>query len=240
MSMPRLLLDAGNTRLKWAVVVDGTWQTHGAADYTALPEAVPLPMHAYVASVTHPENEERLRAWCGKLGIPVRWLGVEAAFGDLRNRYDHPEQLGVDRWMALIAIRQRTRGAALIVSAGTAVTIDALAADGDFLGGMIVPGCALMRTALKQGTARIEDIDGEVRDFPRKTADAVESGILAALAGAVRTQYARLGACASVRPRCFLTGGDAAYLLPHLAIAAEHVPNLVLEGIDCVAGKEAA
>ncbi len=243
MSLVRLLLDAGNSRLKWAVVADGRWQANGVTEYTDL---APLAAWhapqtcAYVASVANPENEERLRVWLETARIPVRWLVAEAAFDDVHNAYAPPEQLGVDRWMALLGARQRTRAPALVVSAGTALTVDALSAQGEFVGGLIVPGMALMRGALRQGTARVDAGEGTWRDFPRCTADAVETGITAALCGAIRLQQARLADQSNGVPHCFVTGGDAPRLLPHLGFAAEHVPGLVLEGIDRVVRKETA
>jgi type III pantothenate kinase len=115
------------------------------------------------------------------------------------------------------------------------MTVDALSAAGVFLGGVIVPGIRLMRQALQQGTARVEDTGGDWQAFPRTTADAVYSGIVAALCGAIAQQHARLAEAAGMAPRCLVTGGDAEQVLSHLKVPAEHVPALVLEGIDCVA-----
>lgn len=137
--------------------------------------------------------------------------------------------------MCLLGARARTPRATLVVSAGTAMTIDALSAAGEFLGGLILPGMALMRSALQQGTARAAAPDGSWQAFPRCTADAAYSGIIAALLGAIRAQYDRLATRSGEPPGCLITGGGAEVLLPYLAIAAEHVPMLVLEGVDRVA-----
>ena len=114
------------------------------------------------------------------------------------------------------------------------MTVDAVSTDGTFLGGLIVPGPALMREAIAQGTARVAAGNGCWQPFPSNSADAVQSGIIAALAGAVLVQHRQLAASAE-DVCCFLTGGGAAMLQPHLPVAAEWVPNLVLEGIDRVA-----
>ncbi len=242
MGKVRLLLDAGNTRLKWAAVVDGHWQAQGVTPYTDL---TPLAAwqatqtQVYVASVTQAENEACLRTWFDSAGMPVRWLTAEGVFGEVRNAYAVPGQLGVDRWMALIGVRQRSRETSLVVSAGTAMTVDALDAKGEFMGGLVLPGIGLMRAALQTGTARVAYVAGQWQDFPRCTGDAVETGITAALCGAILGQYGRLARATHDAPRCFITGGDAMQLLPHLELAAEHVSGLVLEGIDSVARKEA-
>lgn len=234
----RLLIDAGNSTLKWAVVDAGEWRAQGRSDYadwSGLKGELTAGTDCYIASVTGPAREQRLAALLDEAGIAPTWLRAEADFADLKNTYLNPQQLGVDRWMGLIAARQRTREPVLVVSVGTAMTVDALSADGVFLGGMIVPGVALMRQALQQGTAQIAESAGEWQAFPRNTADAVESGIVAALCGAIERQHARLAEAAGVTPRCVLTGGDAEMLLPHVDRPAERVPALVLEGVDCVA-----
>lgn len=235
---PRVLIDAGNTRVKWAIAVGGRWQAHGESAYNDLSgfaAHVGSAFACYIASVTSADREAELTHLLRRAGVQPTWLSSEASFGDLRNGYAEPEQLGVDRWMALIAARRRTLDPVLVVSVGTAMTVDALAGDGTFLGGLIVPGPTMMRHALQHGTARVGTASGSWQAFPRTTADAVQSGIVAALSGAVLQQYARLRAATPVPPRCLLSGGAMDMLRPHLDLDAESVPALVLEGIDCVA-----
>jgi len=239
MSRRRILVDAGNTSLKWAVVEDGHWHASGRSDYvdwSALTAHLTAGTACFIASVAGDQLEQQLAALLETAGISPTWLTAEAAFGDVKNTYLNPRQLGVDRWMGLLAARQRMSSeAVLVVSIGTAMTVDALSAEGVFLGGVIVPGVRLMRQALQQGTARVEVETGVWQAFPRSTADAVQSGIIAALCGAIAQQHARLAEIAGTTPRCLLTGGDAEKVLSHLRVPAEHVPVLVLEGIDRVA-----
>ena len=242
MNRLRLLIDAGNARLKWATVEDGQWREQGVADYD---DWRPLQAHlaadvdCFIASVAEPRREQQLERLLEAAGIVPTWLAAGAAFAGVTNGYVEPLQLGVDRWMGLIAARQRTSGPVLVVSVGTAMTADALAADGMFLGGLILPGVRLMRQALALGTACVGDAPGSWRVFPQKTGDAVQSGIVAALCGAIRQQYVHLAAASVTAPRCFVTGGDAETVLAHLAVPAQQIPALVLEGIDCVArGRE--
>lgn len=237
----QLLLDAGNSSVKWALVEAGAWLAQGRcayADLSALHAQLAPGTVCFVASVARGADADGLGGVLTAAGCRVNWLKAEARRGDLVNGYDVPGQLGVDRWMGLVAARCRTREAVLVVSAGTAMTVDALSADGTFLGGLIVPGMGLMRQALAQGTAGVSVEDGRYETFPRATAEAVHSGIVAALCGAVRTQHARLAAAAGSMPRCLVTGGDAARLLPFLDLPAEPVPALVLEGIAQVADVE--
>lgn len=241
MRTARVLIDAGNTRLKWVRVEDGRWGTQGSSDYRDWAEferALAGAPDCFVASVAGAAQVQVLAGVLAAAGARATWLAAAAAFGEVKNGYDKPQQLGVDRWMGLIAARARSREAVLVVSAGTALTADALAADGRFLGGVIVPGLALMRQALQRSTAGVAPPDGNVAAFPRTTDDAVESGLVAALCGAARQQYGYLAVQAGVAPHCLLSGGDAERIRPHLGLPAEIVPTLVLEGIERVAAKE--
>ena len=243
MSARRLLLDAGNTRLKWVVVEDGLWREQGSAGYSdlsVLSKKLVSGFDCTIASVAREQHENQINTLLAPSAITPRWLVAEAQFLDVKNTYVNPQQLGVDRWMGLIAARQRSQMATLVVSVGTAMTVDALSAGGVFLGGLIVPGLVMMQQSLRQGTARVAEVDGVWQTFPCTTADAVQSGIVAELCGAIQVQYARLAEIAGCVPRCLLTGGDAEKLLPHLALAAEHAPTLVLEGIDRVAKEDEA
>lgn len=238
-----VLLDAGNSSLKWAVVEAGQWRAQGRCSYEDLTEMqaqLAPAMSCFVASVAGTRDAERIGASLEAAGCRAIWLKAEARRGDLNNGYRDPEQLGVDRWMALVAARRRTREAVLVVSAGTAMTVDALSAAGEFLGGIIVPGAALMGQALAHGTAGVSVGPGQWQAFPRGTVDGVHSGIVAALCGAIRGQHTQLAALTGTSPRCLLTGGDAGLLLPHLDTPAEAVPALVLEGIEQVAREEVA
>lgn len=238
MNRLRLLIDAGNARLKWAVVEDGRWREEGVTGYDGwarLQAQLTGNADCFIASVASPVREQQLARLLEAAGIAPTWLAATAACAGVTNGYFDPMQLGVDRWMGLIAARQRTPDPVLVVSVGTAMTVDALAADGAFLGGLIVPGVQLMRQALAQGTACVGDTDGSWHAFPQKTGDAVQSGIVAALCGAIQQQYAHLARASVTAPRCFVTGGDAETVLPHLAVPAQQITALVLEGIDCVA-----
>jgi type III pantothenate kinase len=238
MSATRLLLDAGNTRLKWAMVEGEQWRGQGSASYSdlsALARVLTLGAVCYIASVARAQHEDRINSLLAPFAITPTWLVAEAGFLDVRNGYTQPQQLGVDRWMGLIAARRRTQQPTLVVSVGTAMTVDALAGDGMFLGGLIVPGVAMMRQALQHGTARVAKGSGTWQAFPHSTSDAVESGIVAALCGAIQMQHARLAEAVGMMPHCILTGGDAGKLLLHLEVAVEHAPVLVLEGRDRVA-----
>jgi type III pantothenate kinase len=243
MKTRRLLLDAGNTRLKWAVVENGAWCEQGHLAYTELSRLMQIVSAGdacFIASVVKRGHADQIGELMATVGVVPDWLKTEAQFQDVKNSYANPRQLGVDRWMGLIAARKRSRHPTLVVSVGTAMTVDALSAEGVFLGGLIVPGFELMQASLRQGTAGMVEEAGTWQAFPCCTADAVQSGLVAALCGAIQQQHTRLSEMAGMQAHCMMTGGGASALLPHLSLMVEQVPALVLEGIDIVSrGSEA-
>jgi type III pantothenate kinase len=163
--------------------------------------------------------------------VPVEFRAAARTL-DVVNGYDDPTSLGADRWAALVGARGLTPAPACIIDCGTAVTVDALAANGEFLGGAIFPGLALARAILAHGTAAVQPPPGsDASCLGRSTADAVAGGTLFALAGAiervVREQQVQLGGAA----RVLMTGGDAPLLAARIAQPVEHVPDLVLQGL---------
>ena len=145
----------------------------------------------------------------------------------VKNGYDTPQQLGADRWAALIGARALHAGPAVVVMAGTATTIDALDAQGLFRGGLILPGLALMRAALARNTADLPHAAGHYRAQPTNTDDAIVSGAIHATLGAIERIHATLGEDAL----CLLSGGAAQELAPQLDLPFRLIDNLVLEGL---------
>lgn len=237
-----LAIDAGNTRIKWGIH-DGAWLEQGAVTYAGLPEligrvqAYPALREAIVASVASPQIDAALQAIFNQDGIAAVWAKAQARACGVSNGYAHPAQLGSDRWAALVAAWHLKRAACVVVSAGTALTVDALSASGEFLGGLIVPGFAMMQQALVANTAGIASVDGGFRDFPVTTGDAVHTGALQAMAGAVAKMRMILEQREQASPHLLLAGGDAPRLQAALSGDGEIVDNLVLEGLVLIAGE---
>lgn len=237
--MTCLLLDAGNTRLKWAMQDGATQLAQGAVPYTALGEAslawqtLPKPQRVLGCNVAGPVVRGQLNALLAP--TPIDWLKSSASLAGINNLYAQPTQLGTDRFAALIGARQLARGDLIVAMAGTALTVDALTDDGDFLGGIIAPGFQLMRKALAKGTADLGLPDGEATPFPRSTGEAIVKGALAAMAGAIEIQRHTLEARRGQPASVLLSGGDATLLLPLLQPALKsrllQVDNLVLAGL---------
>jgi type III pantothenate kinase len=159
------------------------------------------------------------------------WIRAQEKQCGVTNLYLDPGQLGSDRWAALIGAWTREHGACLIVGAGTATTVDALSASGEFLGGLILPGLDMMREALAAGTARLSLDAGHDAEFPRNTADAIWNGCMAAQLGAIGRMRRVLSESAPI----LLSGGAARLLQPALNSPVNVVDNLVLEGLAQIA-----
>lgn len=233
-----LAVDVGNSRTKWGVFdASGTLQRYGAVDNQDLPQLEQDwrdfvgDLRVVASNVAGAAVAAQLQAACAVLALPLRWITASATACGVRNGYAQPQQLGTDRWAALVAAWNEYRVPCVVASAGTALTVDALSGDGEFLGGLIVPGLGLMRTALGGGTAGVGDASGCWRDFPASTADAVHSGAVAAMGGAVRHMLAVLEAREGRAPLCLLAGGDAHTLAEILDFPVLPAPHLVLHGL---------
>ncbi|MBI1174864.1 MAG: type III pantothenate kinase [Sideroxydans sp.] len=232
-----LLIDAGNSRIKWALAEGAAWLRQGAldsADATSLRQqfaALPVPDRILVSNVAGAAVAGQIRAACAEWGQPVEFIAAQAQQCGVRNAYDRPAQLGCDRWAALIAAWRQRHAACLVVHCGTATTVDALSASGEFLGGLILPGIMLMQQSLLVATAGLAATDGVWREFPRNTADAMASGAIAATCGAIRQQYGLLG---TPDASCLLSGGAADLIQPHLELPLVRVDNLVLRGLQII------
>ncbi len=232
-----LLIDAGNTRLKWAVVEETRWLDSGTAATEDIPALVAdwskwrTLAACYGVNVAGPACTAAVERGLAAIAVRPLWVQASACACGVSNAYLPPQSLGADRWAALIGARQHSREDCLVVSAGTALTVDALTRHGQFIGGMIVPGLRLMRQALASGTAGIGEQCGNAVDFPLNTQDAVQTGIISALAGAIESMAARFARRTGAAPCCLVTGGDAEMLRPYLSLKTALTPGLVLEGL---------
>lgn len=239
-----LCLDAGNSRLKWGIAHASGWHAQGALEWQRLAElgkelskvlaASPAqPRTALLASVADAEREAALQAILARHypELSLTRLAAAAAAAGVKNGYAQPETLGVDRWCALIGARRIETRPCLVVTAGTATTIDSMDGDGNFVGGLILPGLNMMQRALANGTARLPHAKGQYSDFPRDTAAAIVTGCLEAHVGAIERAFQRLPGAAC----CFLSGGAAPQLQALLNLPLRHAQGLVLEGMRALA-----
>jgi type III pantothenate kinase len=168
--------------------------------------------------------------------VEPRWVVPALQEAGVTNGYDHPSRLGADRWVAMIGARHHIlqRGnerPLIVVMVGTAVTVDALDAQGHFLGGLILPGHGIMLRALESGTAGLHVPTGDVRLFPTNTSDALTSGGTFAIAGACERMVQHLRSHTGMEPMCIMTGGAGWKMAPSMSIDFELVDNLIFDGL---------
>ncbi|MCC2634862.1 MAG: type pantothenate kinase [Ramlibacter sp.] len=235
-SMTFLAIDIGNTRLKWALypaAADGAQPIAGGAEFLenidkladgewsrlARPDRM---LGCCVAgdAVKRRVEEQMEELW----DVPAHWVVASAAEAGIVNGYDHPTRLGADRWVAMIGARHRMRAAGpdrpmVVAMVGTAVTVEAVDANGRFLGGLILPGHGIMLRALESGTAGLHVPTGEVRDFPTNTSDALTSGGTFAIAGAIERMVQHVRRHCGAEPACYMTGGAGWKVAPHVSVA---------------------
>jgi len=247
-----LLLDAGNSRLKWAWVRRGRLHRGGAVGYAPRREfdrrlrrllrQATGGGRILVCSVAGADIDRRLRqgARAARLPAPQFARSTRRAAG-VTNAYAEPWRLGVDRWVALIGARQLFPGEALcLVSVGTALTLDLLAASGRHLGGAIVPGPELMVRTLLERTAgirrRARGGAGAGRGlYARETRGAIEAGARHACAGVIERALAEGERRLGERPGLVIAGGGAARLLPLIGGACRRRDDLVMRGLLALA-----
>jgi type III pantothenate kinase len=244
-----LVVDVGNSRMKWALVSPLGYVAQGIVPNAEIGtlavrdwQNLPRPVRALGVNVAGEAARVRVEGQLTRWRLAVEWLVATTHACGVTNRYSQPSQLGADRWAACIAARLRANDAdaipqpIIVVNAGTAVTIDSVDADGVFRGGLILPNMRLMLRALAENTSALKVAPGRFDEFPTNTSDALYTGALHAVCGAIELARARLST-QGVPVRCYLAGGAAQEIGPHLAAPVELVDNLVLEGVLAIAGE---
>ena len=255
-----LLVDAGNTRVKWATVPTtslgepdtlGRWDASGSVAHAQVRELTSVWRgleigHVILSNVAGQAMRDELgQALLSVLGlrpVPMEWFASVPQLGGIRNGYRHPALLGCDRFASMIGAHALLPGQPLIVATcGTATTVDAVTAEGVFPGGMILPGLGLMAGSLAKNTAQLPQVAENLpiaNHFADYTETAIVSGCIAAQAGAIERAVAAhtLGeGVAEGTVQCILSGGAADLIAPHLSVPHRKVDNLVLLGLQTVA-----
>lgn len=244
----RLLLDIGNTRIKWTVQSDAGLEEQQAMAHAGLSVAqlgtqvfapsgqVTQVLVSNVAGAAMADQVRQAARDCWQLEPVFVTARASVTLHDrvLRNAYAQPEKLGVDRWLAMLGAYAQQPGAVLVASVGTALTLDAVTAEGRHLGGMIVPGPALMMRSLMQGTSDIaaRAVQGSHGEdfFADNTLGCVYQGATHAAVALIEAAQARLQAQTGAA-RLLLTGGAAPPLHAQLSVPARLIPDLVLQGL---------
>ncbi|MBC3810265.1 type III pantothenate kinase [Undibacterium aquatile] len=249
-----LLIDAGNTRIKWGIPQLATALTNTLPDWLAMDSVAHTEIatlaerwHQYPVTRVLVSNVagEGVKAQLNDILVRIfpalqpYWLASQAELAGLQNHYRHPQQLGCDRFISAIAAHYLYPQQNLIVATcGTATTVDAVSVDGVFTGGMILPGLKLMAESLARNTAQLPQVAESIRvhqPFADNTDQAIVSGCIHAQTGAITLAYQAFAEEQKTAVTCLISGGAAPYLLPHLDFDCQHIPNLVLTGLYVVA-----
>lgn len=239
-----LILDIGNSRVKWAVytLIDRQYKQHGvfenSSDVDVMLErvfSVFKPMPIWISRVGKAELASQVEGWFrAKWGVNPTLVQVKAEEFGVVNGYEIPEKMGVDRWMAIIAGWQYYKRAFCVIDCGTAITVDCVNNEGVHLGGVIMPGVKSTKKALIENTTIENMVMTDCKLLAGDTEDAVSSGVWHAVCGGVTMI---LNEVRSIVPefKICLCGGDALYLESCLNVEAEVMNNLVIEGVCMVA-----
>lgn len=241
-----LVIDIGNSRIKWASTENSRLHGPGAVYYPGRPlaevftgawGALEPPSRVVCTCVAGGQIGASLADWLrARYGVSTEFVSAQAEGFGVRNGYREPDRLGADRWAALIGARRREPRAVCVVDCGTAITIDALADDGRHLGGLIAPGVMTMRRALYEAAAGIVDEgEGELTPLAADTRSGVSAGTLYAAAAFIDRGCAEIEQAAGHAMSRLLTGGGADVLRPLLKGTYAPVPDLVLEGLAVIA-----
>ncbi len=245
--MTALLLDVGNSRLKWGVLDDGSVRRTGHISQEKIREqglqviTTKLPRRVDVVFASNVAGTSFATRLAGVVGMhchcDVRFAKSEKRGWGVTNSYRQPRRLGVDRWVAMVGAWAETGSSCLVVDAGTALTLDAIDDEGNHLGGQIIPGAATMLESLASATSDLPHVKGparqegaDLRMFGRNTAAAIREGAQNAVAGAIERAFHALQSNA-YDPTIVLTGGGASRILRALSETPVHRPNLVLQGL---------
>ena len=245
--MKVLLMDVGNSRIKWGVLENGDIRRTGHISQDGISErglqalTTKLPRRiddVFVSNVAGNTFATRLSGVVGMhCECDVRFARSARRGWGVTNSYARPRRMGVDRWVAMVGAWAEVQGACLVVDCGTAMTIDALDDDGQHLGGQIIPGVGTMANALASATSDIPSVrpapgrgGADLSMFGRNTAAAVREGAQNAVTGAVDRAIRTLQSNA-YEPVVVLTGGDSSRILNALCEPPLHRPHLVLQGL---------
>ena len=247
-----LVIDVGNTRLKWAMLTSTGLSDQRAVVHrdskigmwtAALFESGQTPQRVLVSNVAGPAMAKTLtRLAKKKFRVKVEFVTAAPEFHGLTNGYLDPSLLGADRWLALIGAWTKARSALCVVDAGTAVKVDSVDANGQHLGGLIVPGIHMMRESLMNKTSDIakaaqHSTPSLAGVLANNTLGAVSRGAVFALAGMADRAAEVIEQSTGTKPRLFITGGDAGMITGTMRSQGEIVPDLVLQGLAVIAAQ---
>jgi len=248
-----LLIDIGNSSVKWGHIEHGNAINVSTMSQQYYPEKVSAaffieywktldkPENIMVSCVAKQQVWQALEQACDQLWAlqPKRITSAKEGFG-LVSTYKQPADLGSDRWCAMIGAFHETTSDFVMVSCGSAMTLDVVTSSGKHSGGYILPGLAMMKKSLASDTAGVKVILEQAKPSllpANSTAGCVDSAINLAAVKLIEAVYQQQNKSAESMP-CFLTGGDAPFIAELLSIKCVMMPDLVLRGLAIISSTQ--
>jgi type III pantothenate kinase len=242
-----LLIDSGNSLVKWMLATDDSFITGSHCATTAVSSlhekwaVYDTPSQVMVSNVAGESVASEISKAVRTLWpLDAEFVISSQTCCGLTNSYQKPEQLGADRWLAMIAAYNMAQSPVIVVDCGTAVTVDLVNEKGLFVGGVIMPGLNAALQSLRADTNAIKepaDTKPVVGAVAQSTEDAVQAGILFGLAGGIERVIHEQTSEIDRNPVIYMTGGDAEKLLPYLTIPFVLQTDLVLLGLKIYASQ---
>lgn len=236
-----LLIDVGNTRIKWRCLEQG--ELFGGGHYVhhsnLSPEwlhqnwdSIETPMAVWGVNVAGFGIAEQIRLWSlSRWGLEANFVSASKHLGNVMNGYSEPEKLGADRWAALLGADRIIQGSCCIADCGSAVTVDCMNASHEHIGGLILPGLMMMPQCVSDNTAQVMFKVGETAWLGRDTASCLTSGATQSIVGALQRMAELMEQRFSSPVTRIITGGDAPQLLPWLSVEWIYEPDLIFIGL---------
>ena len=237
-----LAIDSGNTNIKWGIHNEHKWLTMEISpqfDFTALAESLKsLPIFSLIiiSNVAGDSaRQELVDIFHSKSRKPLWVVATDSQCG-LNNNYYNSKSLGSDRWASMIAAWNIYHEPCLVVTLGTAMTVDMISAAGDFVGGIITPGLRVLNQSLVGHTALPNAESGVYDSFSLSTQNALFTGVIDSLVGVInKSLRTMLDKYHFKKVNCILSGGDSNFLLPYLSPQFKIIDHLVLKGLVVIA-----
>jgi len=241
----QLLVDIGNSRVKWALSSNAVLSSHQSVDHQSwlqclqnnswisASDSQPPITTIFYCCVGNEELVQQLEDFSSRKNINTTRLETQTQWQQLKNSYIDHTQMGVDRWLAMMAAWNHCHSPCLVIDCGTAITVDAIVADGSHQGGHIIAGLTLQITKLLDQTAKINaqlTLKNLNSQFATNTTDAVNFGTLQLILDYLDNSWNRFKS-SNANAELFFSGGDGELLCELLDYRNNFRQNLVLEGI---------
>ncbi len=237
-----LAIDSGNTNIKWGIHDGHNWLVMNVSpqfNYSILSDSwqsLSSISGIVISNVAGISAQSVLSEILPLTPTKPLWITAVDSECGLNNNYYDSKSLGSDRWAAMVSAWNRYHEPCLVVTVGTAMTVDMVSKSGNFVGGIITPGVKALTNSLVEKTC-LPNVDIGIYDsFSLSTENALFTGVIDSLVGVIEKSHCALLKRYNYQSvRCILSGGDSEYILPYIDPQFEIIDNLVLNGLVTIA-----